>query len=85
MTVEERAKVMLTDSGLWPDEVQAVIDAEKADKTSEAMKGRWHDDADGYPSQLFTVLWIGLRHTAAEWLKVNKPEHWARPMFDDSF
>lgn len=73
----------LQNHGLWEDEAKAVLDAVKFAPTSEPFVGRWRDEVEDYPPVVWNLLWIGAKKEAARWLAENKPEHWARPMFDD--
>lgn len=80
MTIKEKMSAMLVDSGLWPNEATAVLDALAVDPEQQAMAHRWNDDAEGYPPQLHTALWMTVSRAAVAWIDANKPMHFARMM-----
>lgn len=82
MTIQESIETRLVEHGLWPDEAHTVVEALKADEASKPMSGRWHEDTAAYPHPLLTVVWIGAKRQAAEWLKANKPQHFARSLLE---
>jgi hypothetical protein len=73
----------LNDHGLWPEEVEAVMQAVVLDPANDAMRDRWDDPINGYPSIMLSILWLTVRTSAAEWLAANKPCHWSRAAFAD--
>lgn len=83
MTFREKMADLMISNGLWPKEAAEVLTAAEADKALESMRDRWGDDVEDYPLQMLTVLWMSVRHIAAEWLALNKPQHFARPLFED--
>jgi hypothetical protein len=79
-TITEHLREQLIESGLWPAEAEAVLQALKAnDKT---MEHRWNDYATDYPPQIIAALWRAAKRHALEWIEANKPQHWAKPMFE---
>ena len=80
MNIEDTLKRELIDHGLWEKEADAILEEAKADPANELMKDRWTDDAEGYPRPLLGILWIGIKSKAVDWLKANKPDHWALSM-----
>lgn len=49
--------------------------------TLPEMKGRWEDEATGYPPPLLATLVTCANQQAVKWIDANVPQHWARPMF----
>ena len=83
MTVREKLEEMLTAHGLWLQEAKAVFDSMlKEEGDSAGMKDvRWNGPADGYPVQLYAVLFLTLSDYAVKWIDENKPKHFARMLF----
>jgi hypothetical protein len=67
---------------MFEDQANIVIEAVKASKENEAMKGRWSDDVSGYPRLMLGILHLTLRRHALEFIDANFPEAWFRPMFE---
>lgn len=82
MTIREKMEEMLVDHMLWPDEAKAVVAAAEKDEVLDAMQGRWGQDTEGYPPQVVVATWISVKHVAVEWLKANKPQHFALMALD---
>ena len=61
MTIRKMMHKKLIENGLWPDEATAVLDTAESDKTLEAMAGRWDEDAEGYPIELFASVWLAIK------------------------
>jgi hypothetical protein len=79
-TITEHLREQLVASGLWPAEAEAVLQALKAnDKT---MEHQWNDYTADYPSPMIAALWCAAKRHALEWIETNKPQHWAKPMFE---
>lgn len=82
MTVEEKLVDMLYNQGLFRPQAVEIVEHVKADKANESMAERWQDVADGYPDQIFAVLWISVKDHALQWIDENCPNAWFRPMFE---
>lgn len=70
----------LTESGLWPDEAQAVVSSIEQD-TTQTIREIMNKDASGYPSQVWAACILVVDSVAVKWIDANKPRHFARPMF----
>lgn len=82
MSIRERLEAELVNHGLWPEEATETLNKAEVAKENEAMKGRWNEDVTGYPPQLMSVLWLSIKTTAKEWLKAEKPNHFALAMLN---
>ena len=85
MTIRERLIAKLIGDGLWPAEAEAVMTATVADYASQVADPTaqlWSDQAEGYPSQLFAVLYLRAVDNALQWIDENKPMHFARAIFE---
>ena len=80
MTFQQKFLDYLTRNGLFPSEAVLVLDTFK---TQPAVKDvRFDDPADSLPNFALAALIVSLDKAASDWLYVNKPNHWARPIFD---
>lgn len=77
MTIRQKNEEELVNHGLWDDEAKTVVTEAEKEKSLEAMQGRWDEDTTGYPAPLLAVTWMSVKHHATEWLKANKPQHFA--------
>lgn len=83
-TFLESGKAYLVISGMWPEDADKIMQTAMDAPANEAMRGRWNDDVSGYPIVMMNVLTLSIRFAASKWLAANKPNHWARVVFDDS-
>ena len=81
MTIEDKIREMLVERGMFDSQAVEVVEAMKVDKINEPMEHRWMDEADDYPPQMLTILWIGAKHQALKYIDANCPKAWFRPMF----
>ena len=77
MTIRKKIEETLFNYGLWEDEAKIIVAEAEQEKVLEMMRGRWDSDVSAYPSSLLAVVLISVKHYAVEWLKKNKPEHFA--------
>lgn len=84
MTFEQNMKMLLEQSGMFPEQAQEVIELSKTDNINESMKGRWSDDVEGYPPMMVKVLWMSTKTIALQWIDENLPEAWYRSMFSEA-
>jgi len=76
MTVEKFAKDWLFNNGLWEDECDSILSSFKSEnKVSGQIK--WNDFIEGYPDVFKSAITRSLKIFALEWLKKNKPQHFA--------
>ncbi len=80
MTIEEKFKKLLFDSGMCEDEAEAVIEMVK-DASSVKQAMRWGDPVEGYPAPLYELLWVEVKRAALKYIDANCPQAWFRPMF----
>lgn len=80
MTIRQKIEETLVDHGLWEDEAKTIVTEAEKEKSLEAMQGRWDEDTAAYTAPLLAVTWMSVKHHATEWLKANKPQHFALAM-----
>lgn len=84
MTLEQKLRELLSNHGLWPDDVDAVIELVKADdETNELMLDRWNDPVQDYLPSILSALWIHTKSIALEYIDEVMPKAFFRPMFVD--
>jgi hypothetical protein len=83
MTFKEKMLGLLKQHGLSDGEAETVLALAQADPANAAMKGRWEDNVEGYPAEMFTLLWLTVKHTARDYLAEYNPEAWYRPLFEE--
>ena len=81
MTWKQFAIDQMTQRGMWPKDAEAVFEIIASDESNDAMKTRWSDDVDGYPSQMKAVCAMSVIRIAGDWLAKHQPKAWFRPMF----
>lgn len=83
MTIRELFEKRLYEHGLFEDQARAIINQHILNEGPDSpLTGRWESDSTGYPDVLYNVLWMSIKHTAHDWLREHKPQHWALPIFD---
>lgn len=83
MTFEQFMRERLTNSGMFPNQVNAVVERVKAAPENEAMAQRWNDDVSGYPSQMLGIAWLTAKRHALAYIDAECPKAWFRPLFTD--
>lgn len=81
MTFEQWMRDRLTNSALWPDQVDAVVERVKVAQENEAMAQRWNDDIKGYHPMTLNMFWCTVKRHALEYIDAECPEAWFRPLF----
>ena len=76
MTIRNKLLEELVSHGLWEEEANTILDTLEND--TPPMTGRWHEDANNYPPQMFTVLFILVKAAAVKYIDENCPNHFAR-------
>ena len=82
MKIIEKFEAMLVENGMFPEQAKAVMQEVVTDEASAPMSGRWTDDVDGYPPELFAVIWFSVKEHALAWIDANLPKAWFRSMFE---
>lgn len=77
-------KDALVAHGLWPEEAERVMEYVAKAPENEPMEGRWTDSFDDYPPAIKNLAWMSVRRGAIEWLKANKPSHFALLVMEGS-
>ncbi len=77
MSIREKMKEQLEESGLWPNEADAVMTRAEAAPMLACMKDHWTRDAATYLPSLFVVTWISVKAVAIDYLKETAPQHFA--------
>ena len=81
MTLKEKILEFLTDGGMFEEQAAQVFEAVKSADENEAMRDRWNDTAEDYPSVLVSALNISAATHAVKWIDENLPQSWFRPVF----
>ena len=81
MNFEEKIKEMLTGSGMFDSQADAVMSAFKEDERFDSFEGRWHEEVDAYPPVMVQVVWLGVKRVGLEWIEENIPDAWYKPLF----
>lgn len=76
MTVREALEQELTDHGLWPKEATTIVE-EFSQQPEQKGVSFSTDPSTGYPAPLLAVLKASVKRAALDWLKANKPQHFA--------
>ncbi|WP_342441766.1 hypothetical protein MHB65_22235 [Lysinibacillus sp. FSL K6-0075] len=84
MTFKEAMIKEMTTRGMFESQAVTVINNYIKENKNPEMTHRWHDRISAYPHTLVMILWMGVKEYVAEWLSVNAPEAWFRPMFQYS-
>jgi len=83
MTFEQVMRERLTNCGMFPAQVDAVVERVKAAPENESMAQQWSDNANGYPPQMLGVLWLTVKRHGLEYIDAECPQAWFRPLFAD--
>lgn len=83
MTFEEVMHDRLTNCGMFPDQVDAVVERVKAAPENESMAQRWNDKAEDYPPAMLGILWLTAKRHALAYVDAECPQAWFRPLFAD--
>lgn len=75
MTLREKLCEKLEGQGMWPQEAKSALTLYELD--DDSIKGRLDEPTENYPDSFLTVCYMQARRYAVEWLKENKPQHWA--------
>lgn len=81
MTFKEAMIQEMTKRGMFHDSAEQVIDRYMETNQTPEMEGRWFEDTTYYPEVLVSILWMGVKEAAAEWIAEYAPLAWYRPMF----
>lgn len=79
-TVREWLIAELEARGLWAHEARKVF-YEYVENGTLGMAGRWDEDIASHTLMQRSALKIAAFHDAAEWIKNNEPQHWAKEYF----
>jgi len=77
MTIINKLVTLLTDHGLWPNEIAEVLSIIKSAPENESMTGRWDDEESDYPPAIMTLAWMSAKAHAIDYLEKTKPKHFA--------
>jgi hypothetical protein len=81
MTFKEAMINELTSRGMFPSQAEEVIEKQIKESKDDCVKSLWNKDVSGYPDSMKNIMWMGVKKSAYEWIEVNAPEAWFRPMF----
>lgn len=79
MTFDQAISSRLEESGIWPQDVQSIL--ELAKKGMPTMDDVWSRSTIGYNPVVLNVAWIAVKSIALEWIEENQPNAWYKPMF----
>jgi len=83
MKIYEKATEFLVENGMFEAQAKDVISIAKERPENAVWSKRWSDDIEGYPASALAVLLHSVKSSAIEWIDVNLPEAWYRPLFAD--
>lgn len=83
MTFEEKAIDMMFKRGMSKVQAHEILKMVKEDSVNDPMKGRWHDNMEGYPDEFSFILWYTVKEHALEYIDEKIPQAWFRPMFEE--
>jgi hypothetical protein len=81
MKIKDRMIKELFARGLFKNQAEAVLKQYVESDLGEAMRDRMDDDESDYPDCVTSIVWLGVKLSAMEWIDATCPEHWARPLF----
>jgi hypothetical protein len=81
VTIREKLVGFLIEHGMFDDDAEAIM-AQYVAGSDDGMRGRWGDPCNTYPDFMIGVLVVSLKSVAFDWLKANKPNHWAIGAFE---
>jgi hypothetical protein len=81
MTLEEKVKKQLTSLGMSDEQAQGVIDLSKTKEPLEYFKNKWDLRVDEDIKGWLDILWIYIETVALEWIELNAPDAWFKPLF----
>ena len=76
-TIREYLGRFLLDHGLWPDQVETVLNG--IDNTG--LVSVYQEHADGYPEHFLAVSLLTAKTAALDWIDANAPNHMAVDFF----
>lgn len=82
MTFRTYFSKWLFSHGLWEKECDAILDAAMTHRLTPTFAEIANREREGYPDVVTIGLQIAIKAVAAEWLRENKPMHFALPAFD---
>jgi hypothetical protein len=80
MTLRDKLFNKVYNMGVGANEANEMLDY-ATQQVDQVTPVKWKDEATSYPPTLPGVLWLSMRPHLLEWIKVNKPQAWYRPMF----
>jgi len=85
-TIREKMIVTAVSLGMLEEDVKIMIEDfllfAKEEMNMEAdINNRIDDYLEGYPPQIFHIMWVTVSFYAEEWLEKHKPKAWYRPNF----
>ncbi|MDB5260376.1 MAG: hypothetical protein JWN37_607 [Candidatus Nomurabacteria bacterium] len=84
MKIKDKMAKALFDRGLFEEQAEAVLKQYVESDLGKEMANRMEDDESDYPPTMMTIVGMGVKQTALEWIDANCPKHWARPLFMDA-
>ncbi len=80
MTVREILEEFLVNHRLWPEEASLVFDRTQWNFCGAGVK--WSDSSEAYPIQVYIILQMCVRRAAIDYLREEKPEHFALKLLE---
>lgn len=80
MTLREYMGKQLEISGLWPNEAAEVMNfiiEEDARLGAAISTAKWSEESSGYAVPILATTLISVKQDALNWLRENKPNHFA--------
>ena len=81
MTFEDKIKELLENHGMFGRQITEVLSYAKNHELLKTIEGKWHEDIEGYPQTMVTVIWLSMKVIVIEWIDAECPQAFFRPMF----
>jgi hypothetical protein len=83
MTIKETVERRLVANGMFEGQAREAMDAIVVDPELDDIMsgGRWHDQAECYPTVFLAALWLRIKPKVLDWIDTNCPRAWFRPCF----
>ncbi len=83
VTIRDYLRKEIYDRGIFENQVDAIMAMIVPEGATAPLHDILEKSIKGYPDMVLMMSWITVKKIAADWLRDNTPQHWARPMFDD--
>jgi hypothetical protein len=83
MNFAEKMIELMVANGMFESQAKEVMQGIMKDHDfgGGSMVNRWDDNIDGYSDVMVHVIWTSVKDEALEWIELNAPQAWFKPMF----